>query len=70
MLQILQEQDFQLTGCTSNECAVEVRQMLAQKNEGRGRGCQAGECQMGHGDAPSLASLSRRKRGEGDLGVA
>ena len=28
MEQILGEQDFQLTGCTSNECAVEVGQLL------------------------------------------
>ncbi len=28
MLQILQEQDFQMTGCTSDECAVEVGQLL------------------------------------------
>ena len=28
MLQILQEQDFQMTGCTTNECAVEVGQLL------------------------------------------
>lgn len=28
MQQILQEQDFQLSGCTSNECAVEVGQLL------------------------------------------
>lgn len=28
MQQILGEQDFQLTGCTSNECAVEIGQML------------------------------------------
>ncbi|MFB0515764.1 MAG: PEGA domain-containing protein [Candidatus Neomarinimicrobiota bacterium] len=28
MLQILQKQDFQLTGCTSNECAVEIGQLL------------------------------------------
>ncbi len=28
MLSILEEQDFQLTGCTSDECAVEVGQLL------------------------------------------
>jgi len=28
MQQVLQEQDFQLTGCTSDECAVEVGQIL------------------------------------------
>ncbi len=28
MLQILTEQDFQMTGCTSDECAVEVGQLL------------------------------------------
>ena len=28
MQQILQEQDFQLSGCTSDECAVEVGQLL------------------------------------------
>ncbi|UCH63244.1 MAG: PEGA domain-containing protein [Fidelibacterota bacterium] len=28
MLEILQEQDFQMTGCTSDECAVEVGQLL------------------------------------------
>ncbi len=28
MEQILQEQDFQLTGCTSNECAVEIGQLI------------------------------------------
>ena len=28
MQQILSEQDFQLTGCTSDECAVEIGQML------------------------------------------
>ncbi|MBA7682147.1 hypothetical protein ES703_90493 [subsurface metagenome] len=28
MQQILREQDFQLTGCTSDECAVEVGQLL------------------------------------------
>ncbi len=28
MLQVLLEQDFQMTGCTSDECAVEVGQML------------------------------------------
>jgi TolB-like protein len=28
MLQILMEQDFQMTGCTSDECAVEVGQLL------------------------------------------
>ena len=28
MGQILQEQDFQLAGCTSDECAVEVGQLL------------------------------------------
>ena len=28
MQQILGEQDFQLTGCTSDECAVEIGQML------------------------------------------
>ena len=28
MQQVLQEQDFQLTGCTSDECAVEVGQLL------------------------------------------
>lgn len=28
MQQILQEQDFQLTGCTSNECAVEIGQLI------------------------------------------
>ena len=28
MQQILAEQDFQLTGCTSDECAVEIGQML------------------------------------------
>ena len=28
MLQILQEQDFQITGCTSDECAVEIGQLL------------------------------------------
>jgi len=28
MLQVLQEQDFQMTGCTSDECAVEVGQLL------------------------------------------
>ncbi len=29
MEQILLEQDFQMTGCTSNECAVEVGQLLS-----------------------------------------
>ena len=28
MQQVLQEQDFQLTGCTSDECAVEIGQLL------------------------------------------
>ncbi len=28
MEQILQEQDFQLTGCTTNECAVEIGQLI------------------------------------------
>ncbi len=28
MEQILQEQDFQMTGCTSNECAVEIGQLI------------------------------------------
>ncbi len=28
MEQILQEQDFQLTGCTSNDCAVEIGQLI------------------------------------------
>lgn len=28
MNQILEEQDFQMTGCTSDECAVEVGQLL------------------------------------------
>ncbi|MCH8838739.1 MAG: hypothetical protein IIA60_13245 [Candidatus Marinimicrobia bacterium] len=28
MEQILTEQDFQLSGCTSNECAVEVGRLL------------------------------------------
>lgn len=28
MQQILKEQDFQMTGCTSNECAVEIGQMV------------------------------------------
>ncbi len=28
MLQIMMEQDFQLTGCTSDECAVEIGQLL------------------------------------------
>lgn len=28
MLQILSEQDFQISGCTSNECAVEVGQLI------------------------------------------
>ena len=31
MLQILQEQDFQMTGCTSDECAVEVGQLLGAR---------------------------------------
>lgn len=29
MIKILQEQDFQMTGCTSSECAVEVGQILS-----------------------------------------
>ena len=28
MAQILEEQDFQLTGCISNECAVEIGQLI------------------------------------------
>lgn len=28
MTQILQEQDFKMTGCTSDECALEVGQLL------------------------------------------
>ena len=28
MQQVLEEQDFQLTGCTSNECAVEIGQLI------------------------------------------
>ncbi len=31
MEQILQEQDFQLTGCTSNECAVEIGQLIGAR---------------------------------------
>ena len=29
MIKILQEQDFQMTGCTSSECAVEIGQILS-----------------------------------------
>ena len=32
MQQILTEQDFQLAGCTSDECAVEVGQLLGVAN--------------------------------------
>ena len=31
MQQILVEQDFQLTGCTTNECAVEIGQLIGAR---------------------------------------
>ena len=32
MSQILEEQDFQLTGCTTNECAVEIGQLIGAQH--------------------------------------
>lgn len=42
MLQILEEQDFQLTGCTSDECAVEVGQLLGAELMLAGTICKVG----------------------------